>query len=367
MKRKLLSLFLACALITAALPVSVAADNTGVCFTATNDTLLDLGNAAVYSGGSVYVPSRVFSTFGIYYSYFSSSATGLLNSSSKQAYFNLNEGTCYDSYNNYYSAAAIYHNGQVYVPVIWTCYYFGLTCSAINGVGYGDIIRIKNGGEVLTDSQFLDAATSLMRSRYNEYTSNNSNTVPATPTPSIAPATPSTTTDKEGAPGSVTLCFIGPPTEAVLNELDAYGYKATFFLTADDADSSPDIVRRAYGSGYNIGIYCQSAPESECKAAEDAIFSAVHMRPTLMTSPTAAAKVCAAYASAHGYSYYTQRNAFAATTSSASTVTTRLEKVDGHVTLTFVSGSGTTKLIASLLQYLSTKKYTVTPLLETGV
>lgn len=365
MKRKLLSLFLVCALITAAVPVSVAADNTGVCFTATNDTLLDLGSAATYSGGSIYVPSRVFSTFGIYYSYFPSKATGMLNNGSKQAFFDLNNDTCCDSYGNYYSAAAIYHNGQVYVPVVWTCYYFGLTCSAINGVGCGDIIRIKNGGEVLTDSQFLDAATSLMRSRYNEYTG--SNTTPATPAPSTAPATPSVATDKEGSPGSVTLCFIGLPSEAVLNQLDTYGYKATFFLTADDADGSPDIVRRAYGSGHNIGVYCHNSPESECNAAAEAIFSAVHMRPTLMTSPTAAAKTCAAYASGHGYAYYTQRNAFAETTSSASTVTAHLEKADVPVTLTLFSGNGTNKLMGSLLQYLSTKKYTVTPLLETGV
>lgn len=366
MKRKLLSLFLVCALVTAALPVSVAADNTGVCFTATNDMLLDLGNAATYSGGSIYVPSRVFSTFGIYYSYFSSDATGMLYNGSKQAYFDLNEGTCYDSYGNYYSASAIYHNGQVYVPVAWTCYYFGLTYSSIGGVGYGDIIRIKNGGEVLTDSQFLDSVTRMMRSRYNEYTGGN-NPPPATPSPSTAPAVPSVSADEEGTPGSVTLCFIGLPTDAVLDQLDTYGYKATFFVTADDANGSPDIVRRAYGSGYNIGVYCQSAPESECNAAAEAVFSAVHMRPTLMTSPTATAKTCAAYASEHGYAYYTQRNAFAETTSSASTVTARLEKAGGHVTLTFVSGNGTNKLMGSLPQYLSTKKYTVTPLLETSV
>lgn len=365
MKRKLFSIFLVCALVATVLPVSVAADNTGVCFIATNDTLLDLGSAAAYSGGDVYVPSRVFSVFGIYYSYFPSNATGLLNNGSKQAYFDLNNDTCSDSYGNYYSAAAIYHNGQVYVPVIWTCYYFGLTCSAINGVGYGNIVRIKNGSEVLTDSQFLDAATSLMRSRYNEYTG--SSTTPATPTQSPAPITSPATTDKEGPPGSTTLCFIGLPSSTVLEQLGKYGYKATFFLTADEASASPDTLRRIYAAGNNIGIFCKNTPDNECTAAADAVFNAVQVRPTLLTSPSGAAKACAAYAADHGYAYYAQRNAFAETTSSASTVTAQLKEAAGHVTLTFVSGNGTNELISSLLQYLSTQKYTVTPLLETSV
>ena len=365
MKRKLLSLFLVLVLVSAALPLPAAADNTGVCFSATNDTLLDLSSAAVYSGGGVYVPSRLFSAFGIYYSYFSSSATGMLYNSSRQIFFDANDGNCYDSNGNYYSATAILHNDQIYVPVGWTCRYFGLTYSFISGIGYGDIVRVKNGSEVLTDSQFLDAATSLMRSRYNEY----SGSSVTTPTPASTPAPTAAPVEEkeEGKSGTTTLCFIGLPSSAVLDQLGKHDFHACFFLTAEEISAEPDLVRRAYCAGNDLGVYCKSDPESEFPAAAKALFEVVQVSPTLMTSPSAASKVCAEYGESHACAYYTQRNAVSAATSSASAVTARLEKVSGHITLTLVSGSGTNKLIASLLQYLTTKKFTVLPLLETGV
>jgi len=365
MKRKILSLVLVLALLTAALPPFAAADNTGLCFTATNDKLLDLSSAAVNVGGNMYVPARVYSAFGIYYSYFTANSTGMLYNGSKQIYFDLNAGNSYDSYGDIFTAAAVLHNNQVYVPATWTCRYFGLSISAITGVGYGDIVRLKDANVSLSDASFLDSVNSAMKYYYYAYSGGPVSTPTPTPTPTPAVSQPEAETT--GKAGTTTLCFIGLPAASVLDQLGKYGYTACFFLTADEAASSPDTVRRIYGSGYGIGIYCKSSPESECPAARDAIYAAAQVRPILMSSAAAAAKACTAYAQAHGYAYYAQRNAFAESIANASTVTTRLESAGGRTVLTFVSGTGTNKLLPSLLQYLATNKYTVQPLLETGV
>ncbi|MGI5978320.1 MAG: hypothetical protein ACOX66_02340 [Oscillospiraceae bacterium] len=364
MKRRVLSLLLVFALVSAALPSTVTADSTGVCFCATNDTLLELGSAAVYSGGGVYVPSRLFSTFGVYYNYFSSNATGMLYNNSKQIFFDANAGNCYDANGNYYSASAILHNGQIYVPVAWTSRYFGLSYSYISGVGYGDIVRVKNGSEVLTDSQFLDAASSLMRSRYNESIGGTVTT--PTPTPPPAPSS-SPEPEEDEKSGTVTLCFVGMPAYGVLDQLGKYGYRACFFLTEAEVKEAPDTVRRIYCAGSDLGVYCKGSPESEFPATASAIFAAAQVMPTLISSPSSAAKSCAEYAKAHACAYYAPRNVYASSGVSASSLLSTLEKASGRTTLTFVCDNGTGKLMSSLLLSFSTKKYTVLPLLETGL
>ena len=358
MKRRIIAVLLVL-LIIAPLTVSVSADNSGLCFTATNDTLLDLGSMAAYSGGLLYVPSRVFSTYGVYSNYFESNSTALLYNSSKQIFFELSTGNSYDSSGTYYSVSAIYKNGQVYVPVAWVCSYFGLSYSYISGSGYGDIVRIRNGMEVLTDTQFLDAATSLMKSRYNEYYGTNT---PATPTPS-QPKPDESPNDT----ANVQLCFIGLPSEKALDSLDTYAaIKVCFFVTADEALNAPDTIRRIYGSGHSIGIYCKNSPESEITSASDAIFEAVQVRPILLTSPTSISKACSEYASANGYAYYRQKISFT-DSKSVKDITSKIESTKGYVSLCITLGDKMNKNLPSILQFLASKHISVLPLLETYI
>ncbi len=179
MQRKIIAVMLII-LFLAPFVQTANADNSGLCFTATNDLLLDLGSMTTFVGGIAYVPAKVFSTYGVYLNYFDSKSTALLYNSTKQVFFELTSGNSKDGAGNILSVSATLKNGQVYVPVAWVCQYFGLYYSYIGGDGYGDVISIKNGGEVLTDSQFLNAASSLMRTRYNEYYGT---TATATPTP----------------------------------------------------------------------------------------------------------------------------------------------------------------------------------------
>lgn len=358
MQRRIIAVILVL-LLSAPLVITASADSSGLCFTATNDTLLELGSMTAYVNGVSFVPAKVFSTYGVYYNYFDSKSTALLYSGNKQIFFELTTGNSYDSFGTTYSVSAVLKYGQVYVPVAWVCSYFGLGYSYIGGTGYGDILRIKNGGEVLSDSQFLEAATSLMRSRYNEYYGN---VDPVSPSPSQPQPG-----DSETDTASVSICFIGLPSDKMLDSLDAYSVKVCFFVTAQEATDSPDTIRRIYGSGHSIGIYCSNSPESECAEASDIIFEAVQIRPTLITSPTAISKNCSTYADANGYAYFNAANVLPDSTKSAADVKSKLNDIKGYTSFVVSVTDFTEDYLPSVLQFIATKHITVIPLRETLV
>lgn len=358
MKRKIVSVILAL-LLFCSLIETASADNSGICFTATNDTLLDLGSMAVYSGGAAYVPGKIFTTFGVYF--LASDSTAMLYDSKYQVYFDLIKGGCYDSLGASYSSSAIFKSGQVYVPASWVSAYFNLSYSSITGVGYGDVIRITNGKQVLSNSQFLDAATSLMHSRYNDYFGVNNGASPST-----SPAsTPSNDNTQKGI--GISLCFIGLPSKSILDSLDNYNYKACFFVTAEDAQSSPDTIRRICGSGHSLGIYCKSSAQSECDAAVSSIFAAAQVRPILITSPDSISKSCSEYAKTNGFAYFSPKIAISGSVKYAYIVTSKLENVKSYETVSIILDDNTEKALPSIMQFLTSKSFKVTALHETNV
>ena len=339
--------------------VTASADSSGLCFTATNDNLLELSYMTAFVGGTTYIPAKVFSTYGVYYSYFESKTTAELNNGTKQIFFDLSSGNSYDSFNETYSVSAVFKNGQVYVPVAWVCNYFGLGYSYINGNGYGDIVRLKNGKEVLSDSKFLEAATNLMRNRYNEYFGN---VEPVTPVPTQTP-----TDDTEIGKASVSLCFIGLPSEKMLDSFDNYAFKACFFITAEEAAKAPDTIRRMCGSGHSIGIYCGISPDNEVQAAEEIIFEAAQVRPTLITSPAIISQSCLLYADANGYAYFSPAIEIPANTKNSANIISKLEAVKGYTSLSITVTADTENYLPYLLQFITTKHITLLPLLEASI
>ena len=364
MQRKIISLILVL-LLCAPLIETASADNSGLCFTATNDTLLELGSMPITANGTVYVPGSIFAKpFGVYYNYFDARSTAMLYNSYKQIYFDLYNGNCTDSNGTTYSASAVYKKGQVYVPLAWICWYFNLDYSYKNGNGYGDLLRIVNGNEVLTNQQFFDAAASLMQSRYNDYFGVNTS---VTTTPS--PSTPNSSGNNTGTPksGSISLSFVGIPTANFLNILDSYSLKACFFVTADDANNSPDIIRRICGTGHSIGIYCKSSVKSECDDAVTAIFEAAQKRPILITSPDSIAGNCSDYAKLNGFSYFKPKIEITGSLKYAYAVTSKLENNNGYISLLLNSDTSAEKLLPTILQYINSNGFSVLPLRETNI
>jgi len=358
MQRKIIAVMLVI-LFLAPFVQTATADNSGLCFTATNDLLLDLGSMTAFVGGISYVPAKVFSTYGVYFNYFDSDTTATLYNSSKNIYFDLSSGNSYDSFDNQYSVSATFKNGQVYVPVSWVCQYFGLYYSYISGDGYGDIIRIKNGGEVLTDSQFLNAASSLMHTRYNEYFGTTS---PTTSTPSEP-----VTSGKESEVASASLSFIGLPSEKLLDSLDDYAAKVCFFVTANEVASSPDVIRRIYGSGHSIGIYCSSSPEQECILTADLIFEAAQIRSTLICSSASISENAKAYAGSNGYAYFDPAIEIFSTAKHSSDITSKLEDIVNYTSIIITITENTDSIVPFVLQYASSHHITLLALRETMV
>lgn len=258
------------------LSAAAEADNE-VCFLALNETVLDLSTAP-YFYGSAFVPYTVFGSFRIYSSYFSSSNTVSLYRSDKQLYFNLNTGQAFDGEDNYYAISTVKKNGQVYVSVPFVCSFFGLNWSYIKGIGYGDILRITDNDSYLSDSDFIYAAANIMQPRYESYISS------LTP-PSVSPAVPTTTppTPDSHAGTSVYLSFEGLPSSALLDTLERYSTHAAFYLSPEDIAANPDIVRRLYGSGHSIGIYCGADAASDYAAGSALLLDAAQVR-TVMVS-----------------------------------------------------------------------------------
>ncbi len=357
MKRRITALILIAVLIAASVQPA-SADSSGLCFTATNDYLLDLGSMAAFVSGTAYIPAKVFSTFGVYFNYFESESTAVLYNGNKEIFFNLVSGNSYDSANNTQSVSATFKYGQVYVPVAWVCSYFGLSYSYINGNGYGDVVRLKNSKAVLSDSQFLDAATSLMKTRYDEYFGN----VTASPTP---PAT--SPTGNETNAKSASLCFIGLPSENMLDILDNFSANVCFFITADEAKTSPDTVRRIYGSGHSLGIYCTANPETECEAASEIIFEAAQQRPVLITSPDGIAENCSAYAENNGYAYFKPELQVPQTAKNAGSVSSEFENLEGFTSISIFVNDDSEDFLHYILSRASAESVKLLPLIETYI
>jgi len=215
--------------------------------------VMDLG-LAPYFYGSAYVPYTVFSTFRIYSSSFPGSSTISLYRSDQQLYFDLSSGRVYDGDDNYYVTSTVNKNGVIYVSVPFVCNYFGLSWSYINGIGYGDILRITDSRATLTDAEFPNAAASIMQPRYESYIASLVPKTTPSPSPSAAPsASPSPGTE---VTYSVYLSFEGLPGDSLLDTLERYGVRAAFYLRAEDIALSPDAVRRIYGSGHTVGLWC---------------------------------------------------------------------------------------------------------------
>ncbi|MEG2634667.1 MAG: polysaccharide deacetylase family protein [Oscillospiraceae bacterium] len=363
MKQRIISILLA-AILLVSMSSTAIADGSGICFTATNDTLLELSSMPVYVSGNAYVPAKVFSTFGVYYDYFEPDEIAHLYCGNIQIYFELSTGNSYDGNNIIQSVSAFLRNGTVYVPVAWICSYFGLYYSSISGNGNGDIIRIKNGGEVMSDNQFLDAATSLMHSRYNEYFGKNEPSQPSIPTAPTPTTSPNADLPDRSAAG-ISLCFIGLPSKEMLDAFDKYSLLATFFLTETDANSSPDTIRRIIGSGHSIGVYCEKSPETEYNSAIDAVFDAAQTRPMLASSSAATSGVCSKYAGEYALAYFTPSVTIAPTEQYAAKITSILEASKGFTSVCMTSNENTKNMLPSILQYIIKNRFTVIPLLET--
>ena len=381
LKRYIIAVIISAAIaVIIALPASAA----NIYFTSVNNILMPLRDDTmpISYNGAMYIPYSVFNSteLGTYAIYSSSAQAVTVFGDGAQLIYSLRSGTTYDNIGVKYNYRAVYMNGRIYIPIAFTCRYFEINYSTIYGNEYGTIIRMTV-GDALDDDTFSAAASTLMKSRLNDYLS--SLETPS-PSPSAAPtATPAVTTSPASSPrpsddGSqsspapdfsdvdVYLSFFGIDAEytpRILDSLAQRSYTACFFLTAEDISAYPDIVRRISASGHSTGIVCSESISADYNNAMRLLFDAAQTSAFIAASSYSGSRDEQAQSfSDAGLAYYC--NASDASSLSLSSCRSRLDKAGRRIDFIFSCNGSTAERLSSLLRLLQDGKYNVSRLNE---
>ncbi len=175
------------------------------------------------------------------------------------------------------------YDGERYVPMDAVCYYLDLDFEVITSIYTGDVaIRVANGQEQYTFSSLLrrrhpdffedtqtadtDTETSLKEEttqkppKVTEPPSTKETTSSDT---TRAPYVSDTTADPREALDLVIYISVkgmpGEHTDEILELLDRYGYKATFFIEKDLIYGNVSELMRIITGGHTVGIYVPEA------------------------------------------------------------------------------------------------------------
>ena len=286
MRKRAASLLLAL-LMAVSLAPSRAEAAGSVCFTAVNDTLLQLSGDTmpVFIGGTLYVASAAFdgTDLGISYSRSRDRMTAVLYKQRKALTFDIARGTVDANDGQYLLGAAVTRGDVVYFTLDTVCSYFGLTYSYTR-ISYGYLLRIKNDSAVLSDAAFIDAADAPMAQRYARYIH------PQTDEPEqpVEPSPPPETPPQDVAQRTVFFAIEAADAaaaERVLSRLSSG--RAAWLFTAEELDGSGDLLRRlAAGAGSPaLRVDASAGAESALaliEAGNRALWSAASMKTRLV-------------------------------------------------------------------------------------
>ncbi len=227
------------------------------CFVVVNYSVLPISDAnnPITSGGTLYLPVHVFENNipAMYTSYSPETRYQTLFIKDKTLTFNLAQNVAFDSAQTY-SAKAIERDGRIYVPVVFTCEYFGYSVTGGLSTKYAPLLRIQT-GTPQNNELFLSAAASRIDTVWSEYQASL-----VTPPPSSGSPAPS----PSPTPKPVRTAYLtfddgpGALTNQLLDVLDQYNIKATFFFLGTNIHKNEDAVRRALGSGHAVGLHSYS-------------------------------------------------------------------------------------------------------------
>lgn len=275
-KRQWLAAVLLSALVLAlGAPGLARAETVTVYHTAVNEQMLPLSadTMPVQVGGMIYVPYTVFDrnvtgvNLGVYYGQDRKDGNYIvtLYTINKLLVFDLNGGTCEDGSGVPQTMRAIIRNGRAYVPISRVCQFFSDTLTySYNPTDYGILIRICNRSAALSDARFLDAASSMMMSRYTSYIQ--SITTPSPPASPSATPTPTPTPTRPGTNPRVYLavrCVAGGSLDQILDIMDFWSVRGLFLFQVDDLEQYAAQIRRIVGTGHALGLITDAAdPET---------------------------------------------------------------------------------------------------------
>lgn len=248
----------------------------GVYFTAANEQLLELSSETMpfLSGGVWYVSSRLFegTDLGVNYARIYTANQAMLYTAKIDLRFDLEAQTISDKNGSTYAGCAIERGGVIFFPLPLVCSRFGLRWS-ISETETVRLIRVKSASAILDDRDFIDAAASQMRDRYNTYersvtAAEQGGSQPSGPEPPPAVEDPPLAAEGQ----KVYLIIDSQGAEDTLSVLERLGDRqATFLLTAEEMAASPDLVRALVAGGHSLAL--QTTGETE-EALEQEILQA---------------------------------------------------------------------------------------------
>ena len=249
-----------------------------VYFVAAGENVLPLSDATMpfWSGGYLYIASSIFTgiareALNIGRSRNDKEKLVVLYSGSraKSLWFEWEKDCAYDVDGNVFYPGAIYRNDEVYVPVSLVARFFDLQYSVnkvnsrVNGEPIqGDLAWIRKPGNVLTDKYFMDAASSVITNRYEDYLKDKEKEQEQQGISSPGTAQTPAGVDIEGK--RIYLCITaGADTSVLLDTLDQYSAQAAFFCTPEFMEQQGDLLRRMMATGQTIGILADAGDETQ--------------------------------------------------------------------------------------------------------
>lgn len=252
MKKRLFSVVLA-AVITYLCVMPVFGDSS-ICFVGINDSVpmyLSSEEAPYYKGNLLYVPYTVFqaSPGGIAVSCNIDKGSLVLFTRAKRLVYDLNAGTITDELQKVSNVSVVFRNGILFIPVAKAATHFGLTATMLTSASGSAVLRFTDGGQTLDNTTFIRKAETLisMILDMEEADSTSNQEQQGTDTEKD--------TETDIGPATVYLAFAG---EAVsyqtVETLQSMQVTAGFFLTLEQIEQNPDLVREIYAKGHHIGL-----------------------------------------------------------------------------------------------------------------
>lgn len=270
MKKKVLAVLCLAFLLLSLFPLSSLAAEDPY-FIAVNDDLpeLSLETQPIRVGGVTYIPCMIFdrrnsgSVLGVFYAWDVKGEKVSIYSKSQTLEFDIKNGTAF-SYDKQkeYNYQAVTQNGMAYVPAASTCKYFGLDLSfPISDDAKVQILRIKNGNQVLDDQMFLRSARPLLEDRnsnYNQGSGGSSTGGKQTGGGTITIRPNESRPTEEGKDTSLYLAIrVGDAANlsSILTALEeSRQLKAVFFFRVDQLMPQDDLLREVIGRGHRVGF-----------------------------------------------------------------------------------------------------------------
>ena len=280
MRKRLVAALCILLLLTGLFPMASSAA-LDITFLAVNDEFPELTaeTSPIRVGGVTYLPCTVFDKrstgvdLGVSYGWDAKEDKISLYTKDRVLEFNVKTGIAYAyAEEREYNYQAVVRNGMPYVPAAAACRYFGLGCSFLaTEDAQFQLIRIKNGKQILDDDMFMRSVRPHLEERAAKY----SQTSGGTSNPSggnssgggtvITP--PNTSGEGSGQDVEVYLAVRvgnGAELSSIVKALKANRWvKGMFFFPVDELVDHDDLLRELISKGQRVGLIAQGTSLEE--------------------------------------------------------------------------------------------------------